>query len=260
MNKLVVLITALTVVTVSCKKIKDKRLTIGDEKKMEVTDLGETVNTFYTENPEPGVATENLLDLDKDGVTDVKIRAYIGSETWVENEGDPLSWSISMEILNSNFSVREIVNSNKVYQLITSSADEVGDVLIEEHNVNISCENSEGASALFGSSYIMAGSAEGKFEEDNGVWSDDPESYGFIIAQSDNETLTITEVHESETSSVTLNTTIERNCYSVDKTQPVYVQFKTATEDYRLGWIEFIFDEKSYTINRHAISKKNIKV
>lgn len=258
MNKLIVLIAALTLVNVSCKKIKDKRLTIGDDKKMEVTNYGQTVNTFYTENP--GSVAENVLDLDDDGINDLKITTNIGSEIWVENEGDALSWSIAMEILNPNFSIRERVNSNKVYQLITSSADEVGDVMIEEHNVNINCENSEGATELHGASFIMPGSAEGKFEEDNGTWSDDPGSYGFIIAQSDNEAITITEVHESETNSVTLNTTIERNCYSVDKTQPVYVQFKTANEDYRLGWVELIFDEKSYTINRHAISKKIIKV
>lgn len=260
MKNIFLLITAIALVTLSCKKVKLERLTIGDEKKMRITDVNTKITTSFTEFPGFDLP-ENGLDLDNDGEFDVLISLSFRSSIWVENEGDNLPWKISLELLNSNFSIREITGSDKFYSKFDVSVGESPDgIPMEVYDLYSGCENREGVTESMSSSYILTGDVDGKFEADeNGNWSNDIDSNGFIVAQSPEKEIGYTEIEESETLIVQESYTRTRYCHEIDRSKPVYIQFKTAVQDYKLGWIELIFEADSFTINRHAISKKIIK-
>ena len=199
--------------------------------------------------------------MDGDGVDDVSIFTKYKSSVWVENEGDNIPWEISLELLNPNFSIREITGSDAYYSRIDYHVEEDPEgTFTEYYEIYSGCEPIDSGNILTRSSYIMAGSSESKFEEDaNGNWSKDLDSNGFIIAESPSELLSYTEYDGFEAIAVSKTYTVSRRCHTIDQSKPVYVQFKTADEDYKVGWIELSVGPDSYTINRWAISKKIIR-
>lgn len=261
MKKRSLIILSLAVLALSCKKINVKKLTIGDEKKMIVTEENINLNTSFTSFSSINTILNHKLDLDHDSNADIMITLTIKDENWVKNEGDPLPWTVNLTLLNPNFFIREVKGSNKVYSKLESSfGTNAEGMSLENHSFYTSCTKQEGYKSSRSASYILAGDPALKFgSEANGNWSNDPNSLGFIVAQSPEKSIEYLEIEEGASLIIQKLTRIERNCHQTDLTKPVYIQFKTAATDYKLGWIELVFDTNSFTIKRHAISKKIIR-
>jgi hypothetical protein len=258
MTKSITVIILIGSIILSCKKVKIERLTIGDQSKMEITDLNIEVNTSETASSLTSNFVEFPINLDGDGSQDVILSLQFMTDVSLPSEEENFPWRLSIEILNNSFSIREMIGSNEMYRKISASGDTTPEgVPIELYEFYLSCAEFEGSSKFFKPPYILSGQEGGKFtNDDNGRWTNESGSSELIVAESPSKLYEWVVEQESETLNITEKYSYQFNCDIIDISKPIYIQFKTVGEDARFGWIELIFDENSFLISRVAISKR----
>lgn len=239
----------LLIVLISCNKEPEFKYHLGQEENMVINEHNTSVKADAS-NDEAYLE----LDLDSDGIEDVKFRSW---EYSIINP-DGQVWGIDMNIINSNVSIYEVPRSGIMYEALGSpSFDFVGTFPRQTQILTFSCVQGIG-------SYEVQKDANNPFTFSIHA----PLSYATYAWENKYSELTLVhsgyneehyEFNITNDSLIGVNVTQSASCQGVPENAVFYMAFrKTVLAASYVGWIEAkVTEGNRITILRTAISEES---